>query len=83
MDSAKIWEDNEFMAILDVNPNTKGMALILTKKHYVSYVFDMPEEVYFRMMAATKKVARALEKKIWHNEGCNGNGRHGNKPCAY
>ena len=31
IDSAKIWEDKEFIAVLDVNPNTKGMALVLTK----------------------------------------------------
>ncbi|RLI27393.1 hypothetical protein DRO58_04415, partial [Candidatus Bathyarchaeota archaeon] len=37
-DSAKIWEDEEFLAILDVNPNVKGMTLVLTKKHYDSYI---------------------------------------------
>lgn len=62
IDSAKIWEDKEFIAVLDVNPNIKGMALILTKKHYDSYIFDMPEEVYLRMMAAAKKVAGGMEK---------------------
>jgi len=37
-DSAKIWENEEFLAILDVNPNVKGMTLVLTKKHYGSYI---------------------------------------------
>ena len=64
IDSAKIWEDGEFLAILDVNPNIKGMALVLTKKHYDSYVFDMPEDVYARFMEATKKVAKILEKGL-------------------
>ena len=62
IDSAKIWEDKEFIAVLDVNPNTKGMALVLTKKHYGSYIFDVPEEVYLRMMAAAKKVAGAWKR---------------------
>jgi diadenosine tetraphosphate (Ap4A) HIT family hydrolase len=62
--SAKIWEDNEFIAILDINPNTKGMALVLTKKHYDSYAFDMPDEIYERFMAASKKVAKQLEKGL-------------------
>lgn len=48
IDSAKIWEDDEFLAILDIMPNTKGMTLVLTKKHYDSYAFDMPEDVYLR-----------------------------------
>lgn len=27
IDSAKIWENKEFLAILDANPNTKGMTV--------------------------------------------------------
>lgn len=64
IDSAKIWEDEEFLAILDVNPNTKGMTLFLTKQHYDSYVFDMPEDIYQRFMATVKKVVRVLEKGL-------------------
>ena len=64
IDSAKIWEDEDFLAILDVMPNTRGMALVLTKKHYDSYVFDMPEEEYLKFMSASKKVARILEKGL-------------------
>ena len=64
IDSAKIWEDEEFLAILDVNPNTKGMTLLLTKQHYDSYAFDIPEDVYLRFMETTKKVAKIIEKGL-------------------
>ncbi|MEK6860849.1 MAG: HIT family protein [Nanoarchaeota archaeon] len=64
IDSAKLWEDKDFLAILDINPNTKGMTLVLTKEHYDSYAFDMPEDVYQKFMAASKKVARILEKGL-------------------
>ena len=64
IDSAKIWEDDEFVAILDANPNTKGMALVLTKKHYNSDVFDMPGDVYRRFFEAARKVAKVLEKSL-------------------
>lgn len=40
LESAKIWEDKEFLAILDIMPNTKGMTLVLTKRHHPSYAFD-------------------------------------------
>ena len=40
--SAKIWEDQEHLAILDVNPNTKGMALVLTKEHFDSLFRAIP-----------------------------------------
>jgi len=64
IESAKFWEDRDFMAILDINPNTKGMALILSKKHYDSYVFDMPEEEYKKFFIAAKKVVNILEKGL-------------------
>ncbi|MCD6093075.1 MAG: HIT family protein [Candidatus Aenigmarchaeota archaeon] len=64
MDAAKIWEDHEFLAILDMNPNTKGMTLVLTKKHFDSYAFDMPDDVYRRFALAAKKVAKILERKL-------------------
>ena len=62
--SAKIWEDKDFLAILDIMPNTKGMALVMTKKHYDSYVFDLPDVVYLELIAASKTVARLLEKAL-------------------
>lgn len=64
IDSAKIWEDEEFFSILDLNPNTKGMALVLTKNHYDSYVFLMPDDIYQKFMLASKKVAKMLEKAL-------------------
>jgi len=64
IDSAKIWEDKEFLAILDTNPNTKGMTLLLTKRHYGSYAFDMPEKVFQKFMLASRKVAKILERGL-------------------
>ena len=64
IDSVKIWEDDEFLAILDVMPNTRGMTLVLTKKHYDSYAFDMPEDIYLKLMSGSKKVAKMLEKGL-------------------
>ncbi len=64
IDSAKIWEDEKFIAILDIMPNTKGMTLVLTKEHYDSYAFDMPKKEYLEFMSASKKVAKILEKGL-------------------
>lgn len=62
--SVKIWEDKDFYAMLGNHPNTEGMALILTKKHYDSYVFDMDNKIYKKLMIASKKVAKILEKGL-------------------
>lgn len=64
IDSAKIYENNDFLAILDMMPNTKGMTLVLTKKHYNSYTFDMPEDIYLKLMSVSKKVAKILESSL-------------------
>ncbi|MEK7072800.1 MAG: HIT family protein [Patescibacteria group bacterium] len=63
-ESVKIWENDNFIAILDLMPNTAGMALVLPKKHHDSYVFNMPNNVYQEFMLASKEVAKILEKGL-------------------
>ncbi len=62
--SAKIWEDENHFACLDINPNTKGMTLVMPKKHFDSYAFDMPKKDYADLMNASKEVAKLLDKKL-------------------
>ncbi len=62
--SVKIWEDQDHIAILDVMPNTEGMALVIPKKHFESYVFDMPRVDYKNFLLATKKAAKFLERGL-------------------
>jgi diadenosine tetraphosphate (Ap4A) HIT family hydrolase len=62
--SVKIWEDSKHIAVLGNHPNTEGMTLVLTKKHFDSYAFDMPEKEYKDLMGAAKKVAKLLDKKL-------------------
>ncbi|MCI0472964.1 MAG: HIT domain-containing protein [Ignavibacteria bacterium] len=62
--SYKIWEDDEFFAILDIFPNTKGMTLVIPKQHYDSYAFEMPDDVYSRFLLASKKVGKLLDDKL-------------------
>jgi len=62
--AAKIWEDKEHLAFLDINPNTKGMTLVIPKKHFDSYAIDMDDADYYKLMIAAKKVAKLLDKKL-------------------
>ena len=39
--SYKVYEDNEFMAFLDVRPLNLGHTLVIPKKHY-RWVWDVP-----------------------------------------
>lgn len=59
----KIAEDSQFLAFLDVNPNSKGHTLCIPKKE-VDKIFDLEEEMYQELMRFSRKVAIALEKTV-------------------
>ncbi len=59
----KIAEDDNYLAILDVNPNAKGHTLCIPKKE-IDKIFDMDEALYLGLMAFSRKIAIALEKTI-------------------
>ena len=59
-----VYEDDEFLAIMDKYPITTGHTLVIPKKHYDSYLFDMPDDVIQRYVLAAKKVAKLLDKKL-------------------
>lgn len=59
-----IWQDKEFVAILDKFPTTKGQILVISKKHYPSDISKMSESTYKKMMTAAKKVTKILKKKL-------------------
>ncbi|AEW86834.1 HIT family protein [Flavobacterium columnare] len=59
----KIAENDDYLAFLDVNPNTKGHTLCIPKKE-INKIFEMDDELYLGLMAFSKKVATAIEKAI-------------------
>lgn len=67
--SNTIYEDDEFKVILDVNPATKGHALILPKEHYAD-LFEIDEEVAGRAMKLAKKLAAHMTERL-HCDGFN------------
>ena len=61
--SYKIAEDENFLAFLDVNPNSKGHTLCIPKQE-INKIFDMDENLYLGLMQFSRKVAIAIEKTI-------------------
>ncbi len=59
----KIAEDENFIAILDVNPNAKGHTLCIPKQE-INKIFDMDETLYLGLMKFSRKVAKAIEKTV-------------------
>ncbi|MBI5123180.1 HIT domain-containing protein [Candidatus Roizmanbacteria bacterium] len=62
--SHKVWEDEEHLAFLSIFPNTEGFTVVIPKKHYSSYLFDLPDDVMNNLMIATKKVGKLLDNKL-------------------
>lgn len=60
----KIWEDEKHLAFLSRFPNTEGFSVVITKKHYPSYVFDLSDNVLKDLVIASKKVAKLLDSKL-------------------
>ncbi|WP_445957504.1 HIT family protein [Yeosuana sp.] len=59
----KVAETEEFLAFLDINPNSKGHTLCIPKKE-IDKLFDLDEAVYSRLMSFSKRVAKAIEKTV-------------------
>lgn len=60
----KIWEDEKHLAFLSIYPNTMGFSVIIPKKHYSSYAFDLPDDVLSNLVVASKKVSRLLDESL-------------------
>lgn len=61
--SYKVAEDDDFIAFLDINPNSKGHTLVVPKKEE-NKIFDMSKEDYNNLMDFSYRVAKALEKTV-------------------
>ncbi len=57
----KIYEDEDFVAFLDINPRNPGHCLVIPKKHY-RWVWDIPNiGEYYKVV---RKVASAIRKAL-------------------
>jgi histidine triad (HIT) family protein len=57
--SAKVYEDDKFVAFLDINPVTPGHTLVVPKKHSYN-VLDTDEDVLCELGRILKKISKAV-----------------------
>ena len=57
--STKVYEDSKCIAILDINPNTKGHTLVIPKEEHET-IMDCPEELLGYLMGIVKMVANKM-----------------------
>ncbi len=53
--AAKVYEDDEFLAFMDIRPVNKGHVLVITKDVYAT-LKDMPEDMVVRMFKLVHKL---------------------------
>lgn len=65
--SRTVYEDEDFRVILDLNPATKGHALILPKNHFKN-LYEIDDETAAKVLPLAKKMATTMTEKL----GCDG-----------
>lgn len=65
--STTIYEDDDFKVILDIEPASKGHALILAKDHYAN-LYELSDELASKALLVAKKVITVMTDVL----GCDG-----------
>lgn len=74
-DAEKIYENDSFLAVLDINPSCPGHTLVIPKKH-VTNILELPEAASQDLIGAVKEVIGRLEEGL-NAEGFNVGWNHG------
>nr|WP_271005440.1 HIT family protein [Listeria seeligeri] len=61
--SAKVYEDDEVYAFLDLGQVTEGHTLVIPKKH-ARNTFDLPDDTAAELFRCVPKIARALKEAL-------------------
>jgi len=59
MESFKIYEDSDIIAILDINPMARGHTLVMPKNHF-QFLFQMPDELSSKLFNTIKMLMPLL-----------------------
>jgi diadenosine tetraphosphate (Ap4A) HIT family hydrolase len=66
----RVYEDDEYLAILDIRPIVRGHTLVLPKNHHVDLT-DTPAGTIAGMVMLGQRIARAARASRLHAEGNN------------
>ena len=63
IESAILYEDNDVISFLDIQPINKGHSLIIPKIH-AERVEDIPEDIYLKIHSVGRKILLKIKKNI-------------------
>jgi histidine triad (HIT) family protein len=66
----RIYEDDDYLAILDIRPFTRGHTLVLPKRHTVDLT-DTPPQACADLVTVGQRIARAARQSGLHADGNN------------
>ncbi|KLI04389.1 HIT family hydrolase [Mycolicibacterium conceptionense] len=66
----RIYEDDDYLGILDIRPFTRGHTLVIPKRHSVDLT-DTPAETVAAMARIGQRIARAARRSGLHADGNN------------
>ena len=61
--TTKVYEDEHFLAFLDISPVMKGHTLLIPKEHYV-WIHEVPDETIAAIFVKAKELITAMRKGI-------------------
>lgn len=61
--SYKVYEDPIVIAVLDINPASRGHTLVFTRTHYES-IYDIPQQEYLHLMSIARAIGFALKQSM-------------------
>ncbi|HLD57119.1 MAG TPA: HIT family protein [archaeon] len=59
--AAKVYEDGEHLAFLDINPRNPGHTVVITKRHY-EVILDVPEKEAGKLFELVRKLSISVKK---------------------
>ena len=67
--STALYEDADTLSFLDIMPQTRGHALVISKWSKARNLLEMEDKALAQVMATTKKVATAIRKALNNLQG--------------
>jgi histidine triad (HIT) family protein len=61
--ATKVYEDERFLAFLDINPVTKGHTLLIPKEHY-TWIHEAPDDLVAAIFVKAKQLINAMRVGI-------------------
>jgi histidine triad (HIT) family protein len=61
--AVKVYEDDQFLAFLDINPVSKGHTLLIPKEQYV-WIHETPDDVVAAIFVKAKELINAMRASL-------------------